>query len=213
MDKWIIIQDEQEIVWESGMSKKQVALLSRTVLKGFSEDEMWLAFFTAKSMNANIFAKEMRAVKDGSWNVIFIASRDFLLKKAHENPKFDTLQAGAIYNKDNFCVKDWVVTHEITWLDRWVLEWAWATAWSVSWKPYTKIAKLSVYKKDSTNKYIPWNKDPESMIIKCAEAQVLKKFACIGTISTEWEEEIIQSKKLNVLDYDFQKIDWEWEKI
>ena len=47
-----------------GMTKAQANLLSTTILKGFTVDEMKLAFHTAKGYGADIFTKEMWAIKD-----------------------------------------------------------------------------------------------------------------------------------------------------
>lgn len=185
-----------------GMTKAQANLLASTILKGFTIDEMKLAFHTAKSYGANIFNKEMWAIKDNKGNLQMYCSRDFLIKKAYQNKEFVSLQASAVFSKDTITISETEVQHSYNpiW-DRWELVGAWAKANTRSWTPYIKYAELKVYKPATPNPYTPWGKDPQAMIIKCAEASVLRRFSEMMSVYLEWEIVEEQLPTLKRSDY------------
>ena len=63
---------------------------------------MGLTFHVAKSIGADLFAKEMWAFKDSKGNLVMVSSHDYLLKKAYENPAFASFASGAVYDDDEF---------------------------------------------------------------------------------------------------------------
>lgn len=171
-----------------GMTKAQANLLASTILKNFTLDEMKLAFHTAQSYGANIFNKEMWAIKDNKGNLQMYCSRDFLIKKAYQNKEFVSLQASAVFKKDKITISETEVKHEYNPLeDRGELMGAWAKANTRSGTPYIKYAELKVYKPANPSVYTPWFKDPQAMIIKCAEASVLRRFSEMMSVYLEWE--------------------------
>lgn len=185
-----------------GMTKAQANLLANTILKGFTIDEMKLAFHTAQSYGANIFNKEMWAIKDNKGNLQMYCSRDFLIKKAYQNKEFISLQASAVYSKDTISISETEVKHSYNPIgDRWELVGAWAMANTRSGTPYIKFAKLSVYKPQNPNAYTPWAKDTEAMIIKCAEAFVLRRFSEMMSVYLEGEINEEQLPHLSRRDY------------
>jgi len=169
-----------------GMTKAQANLLASTILKNFTLDEMKLAFHTAQSYGANIFNKEMWAIKDTKGNLQMYCSRDFLIKKAYQNKEFVSLQASAVFKKDKITISETEVKHEYNPLeDRGELMGAWAKANTRSGTPYIKYAELKVYRPATPNPYTPWGKDPQAMIIKCAEASVLRRFSEMMSVYLE----------------------------
>ena len=171
-----------------GMTKAQANLLSTTILKGFTVDEMKLAFHTAKGYGADIFTKEMWAIKDNQWRLQMYCSRDFLIKKAYQNKEFVSLQASAVYENDDITISEIEVKHSYSPnKDRWQLVGAWAKANTRSGTPYIKYAELKTYKPANPNQYTPWFKDPMAMIIKCAEASVLRRFSEMMSVYLDWE--------------------------
>ena len=95
-----------------GMTKAQANLLASTILKNFTMDEMKLAFHTAQSYGANIFNKEMWAIKDNKGNLQMYCSRDFLIKKAYQNKEFVSIQASAVFKNDKITISETEVHHE-----------------------------------------------------------------------------------------------------
>lgn len=89
--------------------------MGKTILKGFSAEQMGLTFHMANSLGANIFARELWAFKDGKGNLVNIVARDFLKKKAYENPKFSSFASGSVFEKDEFAMDqaNGIVTHNI----------------------------------------------------------------------------------------------------
>lgn len=74
-------------------AEQRLELLNRTMFKGFTPTEISLTVQKFKAMDANILAGDVWAYKDNKGNLIVIASRSFLQKKAEENPEFDGLQS------------------------------------------------------------------------------------------------------------------------
>lgn len=88
---------------DNGMSfDQQLALIKRTMFQAFTTSEILITFRRANAIGADLFAKELWAYKDKEQNLILVLSRQFLGKKAEENPEFDGLQSGVVYEKDVF---------------------------------------------------------------------------------------------------------------
>lgn len=189
----------------SSITADQANLLAKTILKDLTPAEMALAFHTAKGYGADIFTKDMWAIKDSSGRIQMYCSRDFLIKKAYQNKEFISLQASAVYEKDEITMSETEVKHSYSPnKDRWALVWAWAKANTRSGTPYIKYAELKTYKPANPNQYTPWFKDPQAMIIKCAEASVLRRFCEMTAVYIEGEiieEEKEQLPKLSRRDY------------
>lgn len=194
----VVQQTTEIVVGESGLTNKQVAILQKTLLKGFTPDEMGLTFHMAKSLWANIFAKELWAIKDKKGNLVNIVARDFLKKKAYENNKFSSFVSGSVFEKDDFEFDQWngkVIKHIIKdafGKTRGPCVGAYCIGHFTDWTSVSYLARMSVYKPKDPNFYSPWKDQDEDMIIKCAEAVILKKFACLGTVYTEEEAHHVQ---------------------
>ncbi len=182
----------------NSITADQANLLAKTILKDLTPAEMALAFHTAKGYGADIFTKDMWAIKDSMGRIQMYCSRDFLIKKAYQNKEFVSLQAAAVYSKDTITMSESEVKHSYNPIgDRGELVWAWAKANTRSGNPYIKWADLKTYFPTYALKpQLPWAKDPQAMIIKCAEASVLRRFSEMTAVYLEWEIIEQESEKL-----------------
>lgn len=180
------VQKPTNWLWDVSM-EKQMALVKKTMLKNFTDEEVALTIQRARSVWANMLAGEFWAYKDSKGNLINIVSRPFLGKKAEENPEFDWIQSGNVFENDTFSMDIWTgeVNHKInSFKDRGNLLGAWAIAWRKNGKPICIIAERKDYDK---NQYI-WNSHKQAMMTKAAESIVLRKFARLwAEILGEWE--------------------------
>jgi hypothetical protein len=95
----------------NSITSDQANLLAKTILKDLTPAEMALAFHTAKGYGADIFTKDMWAIKDSAGRIQMYCSRDFLIKKAYQNKEFVSLQASAVYEKDEIMISETEVKH------------------------------------------------------------------------------------------------------
>lgn len=181
------IQTLQNTLEKDLTAKERLELLQRTMFKNFTPTEISLTVQRAKSVGANMLAGDMWAYKDGKWNLINIASRQFLQKKAEENPEFDGLQSGVICEKDEFSMNTVTgeANHVVNWLkERGKILGGWAIGWRKNGKAICVIANIADYDK---HQYI-WESHKYAMMTKVVESLALRKFANLGAeILGEWE--------------------------
>lgn len=203
----VVSKDKGEIVGESGLTGKQVALLHRTILKGLEADEMGLAFFKAKAIGANIFAGDLKAYKDSKGNLLFVISRDFLKNKALENPDFLIANANAVYENDEFEVIDLAkgeLKHGIKYAfdkeKRGKVVGAWCIGYTRSGEKTAFLADIDEYDPHMKSELVPWNRNKPAMIVKCAEAVIYKRFARLTDVYTIEEVEHVVNRENKEID-------------
>lgn len=180
-----------------------VKTIKDTVAKGATDSELYMFLQIASMYDLNPFMKEIWFTKMDNQMAI-MTSRDGYLKIAKENPNFKKVQSIAVYENDNFLtkIKNGEITeveHEFKHTDRGHIVGAY-----VFLKTKNGDEDLYAYKdfKEHNKKNNVWQKFPEEMIRKVAEADVLKRFATINGLVTEEElnEDNIDEDKGDTID-------------
>lgn len=149
------------------LSKDQVDLIRKMFAKGLNDDEFKLFVMQAEAFGLNPIRREIFCYKFGD-TPQFIVGRDGFLSIAHRNSNFAGIQSGAIRN------------------DSGVLLGAWCEVRRKDWQvPFRAEVDLKEY---NTGKSL-WATKPQTMIIKVAESQALRKTFNINGLydESEWD--------------------------
>ena len=178
------------------LTPDQQKTLKNTYAKDLSNDEFALFLQVAKSTGLNPFLKEiipMKFVNDkGVASLTFMTTRDGYLKIAQTQytAEYEGLISFAVFANDEFEVDaaNYTVKHKfgLGGRGRGMIVGAWARADRKGRKP--QICYVSFEEYDQKNK--TWNHYPSGMIIKVAEAFVLKRQYVITGLVTREEMKI-----------------------
>lgn len=175
------------IVKREQFTGSQLALITRTVAKGASEDELKMFLHISKKAGLDPFLKEIYFYKDGKGNSIMLTSRDGFLSIAQKSGEFTGLQSASVYENDDFSI-DYstnTINHKAKQKDRGNIIGAWAKSFRKNCEPNITYVDFATYKKTDAS-WSPWTKYPDAMIIKCAESIALKKtYGISGLVSME----------------------------
>lgn len=137
-----------------------------------TEDEFMFFMGLGRSMNANPFKREIWAIKysKSAPASIFLA-RDFYRKVAQSQPDYKVHRSFAVYENDNFKIKNGIPDHEFVLKNRGKLIGAYAELVKKEIdQSFVVYVEFSEYNSGQSN----WKKMPATMISKVAEAQVLR---------------------------------------
>lgn len=156
-----------------------------TVAKGASDHELQMFLHLCKEYQLDPFRKEIWFIKFDQ-NPTIMTSRDGYLKIAQQNPDFEGIMSQEVRANDYFEMQPatGVVIHRFAQpiSNRGVIVGAWATAHRKGVKPVSTFVNFDEYK--GTSKI--WKSYPSAMIIKVAEAFVLKRqFGITGLVTRE----------------------------
>ena len=185
----MIIKDtngEKEI---ARYSPKMVDTIRNTVAKGATDEELYMFLQIANMYGLNPFTNEIYYAKTKKGQDMLMTSRDGYLKIAQAKPNFKKIQSAPVFENDDFHItlengdiKD--VFHSFTQKDRGALKGAYAVLQSKDGsEDLTYYANFREYNKGTAT----WKSYPTSMICKCAETFVLKRFAGISGMVTAEE--------------------------
>lgn len=171
-----------------GYTPAQLALVTRTVAKKATPDELAMFMHTAKKTGLDPFLKEIWFIKDSKDNVIMMTGRDGFLSIAQRSGEFAGLQSAAVYENDEFAI-DYAtstIKHLAKAKERGLLIGAWAMSHRKGCAANITYVDFATYNRPNANQWSPWKNYPAAMIIKCAESIALKKqFGISGLVSTE----------------------------
>lgn len=170
-------------MWDDEAKIQEIKKLYAPTL---TDSEFLMFMGIAKASNCNPYLREIYAVKyNGKAASIFIA-RDGYRKGAQQHPQYDYHQVDAVYEGDDFSIKDGQVSHSYKLANRGKLIGAYCIAKrKSSSRPMYVFVNLGEY---NTNLSV-WSSKPATMIKKVAEAQCLR--ACFQDLfsNTYAEEE------------------------
>lgn len=170
-------------MWDDEAKIQEIKKLYAPTL---TDSEFLMFMGIAKASNCNPYLREIYAVKyNGKAASIFIA-RDGYRKGAQQHPQYDYHQVDAVYEGDDFSIKDGQVSHSYKLANRGKLIGAYCIAKrKSSSRPMYVFVNLGEY---NTNQSV-WSSKPATMIKKVAEAQCLR--ACFQDLfsNTYAEEE------------------------
>lgn len=174
----------KEITTKEQYGKSQLALITRTVAKGATPDELSMFIGIAKQTGLSPFRKEIYFIKYKTEDAVIMTSRDGFLSIAQKSGEFAGLQSAAVYENDEFSI-DYAtnsVKHLAKAKDRGLLIGAWAKINRKGCEPNITWVDFKTYNKGRN----VWASHPAAMIIKCAESIALKKqFGISGLVAME----------------------------
>ena len=137
-----------------------------------TNDEFMFFMGLGKSMQANPFKREIWAIKyDKNAPASIFLARDFYRKVAQSQPDYKVHRSFAVYENDQFKIKNGVPDHEFTLKNRGKLIGAYA---ELIKKDIDQSFVLYVDFQEYNTGRSNWKKMPATMISKVAEAQVLR---------------------------------------
>ena len=159
--------------------------IKNTVAKGATNEELQLFMQTARMYNLNPFLKEIWFVKNKDGSCMTMTSRDGYLKIAKQNPNFKKCQSMVVYENDTFEIEMNMgeilnIHHKFSQNDRGKIIGAYAILKTHSNDNLVCYCDFKEYNKNNN----VWRKYPSAMIRKCAENDVLKRFAGIDGIAS-----------------------------
>ena len=178
------------MVWEDSKALIEIKKLFAPKL---SEAEFAAFIGLGKASGLNPYLKEIWSVKytDSTPAQIFIA-RDGYRKAAQKNPDYDYHQADAVFENDNYKVRNGEIEHEYKLKDRGRLIGAYCSVKRhSSSRPMHVFVDLSEY---NTNQSV-WKTKPATMIKKVAEAQALRQAFQEQFGATYSEDELVQESQ------------------
>lgn len=151
----------------------------------------------------NPFLREIWAVKYGNSPANIFIWRDGYRKSAQANKEYDYHLVDAVYENDEFSVKNGEVEHIYNFKNRWVLIWAYCL---VKRKSSTKAMFTFVELSEYDTKQSVWKTKPATMIKKVAEAQGLRwAFQELFAWTYEENEEILEEQKPKISESEQNK--------
>ena len=188
MTNEIIVKEKgKELTW----NKSQIELIKRTVAKGSTDDEFNLFMYQAKTYQLDPMVKEIWFIKYNEKAVpIIMTSRDGYLSIANRNEHYEGLTSDVVHENDEFEKIADGVKHKYGCKDRGKIIGAYALG-------YRDDRKYPVYVFAHYNEYFKknssiWTQYGSAMILKVAEAMMLKRLFSISGLVTK--EEIATEK-------------------
>lgn len=167
-----------------GYSQSQIELITRTVARNATLDELQMFLHIAKKVKLDPFLKQIYFYKDNRGNCVIMTSRDGFLSIAQMSGEFAGLQSASVYENDEFSI-DYSkneVKHIAKQNERGELVGAWAKSYRKNSEPNITYVKFDTYNRG----WNVWKTHPDAMIVKCAESISLKKtFGISGIVSQE----------------------------
>ena len=177
-------------IWSN---ESQLAEIKNIFAKDLLDTEFKTFVWIWKATWLNPFLREIWAVKYGTQSASIFIWRDWYRKSAQANPEYDYHDVDAVYENDDFSVKNGVVEHSYNFKNRWKLVWAYCLVKRksstkamftfvdfVEYYLWNKIIENGVItEKIKPGKFAPmketlWDTKPATMIKKVAEAQGLR---------------------------------------
>lgn len=191
-------------------TREKIEALKQTVAKGATDAEFEMFLHLARHYNLDPFKKEIWFIKrlkkeknsKGEWDyprlsdgsidyskaeTVVMTSRDGYLSIAMRDPGFAGLRGGVVHANDEFTMTQTLsgeeVVHRFSHRDRGPVVGAWAAALHKERRPVVVYVPLEEYI-DHNNQV--WKKYTSAMILKVAEALVLKRqFGITGLVTYE----------------------------
>ena len=165
----IIKKDENELIINPWT---KLEVVKKCFAPSLSDDEFKIFVGLGKSLNANPFTREIWAVKYSGNAASIFCGRDFYRRKGQEQSDYDGHIVNAIYENDQFSIKDGQPEHIVnSFKNRGLLIGAFCSVYKKNKRvPYFVTVKLEEYNKGQSN----WKTMPETMIKKVAESQALR---------------------------------------
>ena len=183
MGNEIITKENKSILsWD----KNQMDLIKRTVAKGATDDEFNMFMYLAKTYQLDPITKEIWFIKYNATAVpIIMTSRDGYLAVANRNPHYEGLVSDVVHENDEFEKLPDGVKHKYGCKDRGKIIGAYAFG-------YRDDRKYPVYIFASFEEYFKkgspiWVQFGSAMILKVAEAMMLKRLFSISGLVTKEE--------------------------
>src|SRR3974390_1639491 len=167
MSNNLITAEKNELnVWECDKSLEDI---KQIFAPKANNNEFKMLVALGKITGLNPYLKEIWCVKydDKAAAAIFIG-RDGYRKSAQRNPNYEHHKVDAVYENDDFSVRDGVPFHNYTLKNRGALVGAYAT---VKLKDKVKSYYVFVELKEYDKKFSLWKSHPATMIKKVAESQ------------------------------------------
>lgn len=177
-------------IWSN---ESQLVEIKNIFAKDLLDTEFKTFVWIWKATGLNPFLREIWAVKYGTQSASIFIWRDWYRKSAQANPEYDYHDVDAVYENDNFSVKNWVVEHSYNFKNRGKLVWAYCLVKRksstkamftfvdfVEYYLWNKIIENGVITekikpgKFGAMKETLWDTKPATMIKKVAEAQGLR---------------------------------------
>ena len=166
--------------------QNKLDLIKRTVAKGATNDEFNMFMYLANSYKLDPINKEIWFIKyDAKSTPTIMTSRDGYLAIANRSEHFDGLLSDVVHENDEFeKMPDGAVKHKYGCKDRGAIIGAYALGYRNDRKyPIYVFAHLSEYNKNSN----VWKQYTSAMILKVAEAMMLKRLFSISGLVTKEE--------------------------
>jgi len=216
-------------IWSN---EDQLTEIKNIFAKDLLDTEFKTFVWIWKATWLNPFLREIWAVKYGTQSASIFIWRDWYRKSAQANPEYDYHDVDAVYENDDFSVKNWVVEHSYNFKNRWKLVWAYCLVKrkSSSKAMFTFVDFMEYYlgnrvvengvitEKIKNNSYWKamketlWDTKPATMIKKVAEAQWLRStfqelFSWTYDESEKWvmDEEKEEKKEIKVSEEEQKK--------
>ena len=187
------------VIW----SENKLTDIKKLFANNLNDNEFETFVWIWKATGLNPFLREIWAVK--YWNNpanIFIW-RDWYRKSAQANKEYDYHLVDAVYENDNFSVKNWEVEHIYNFKNRWALIWAYCL---VKRRNSSKAMFTFVELSEYDTKQSVWKTKPATMIKKVAEAQGLRwAFQELFAWTYEESEEVDEKKIIEISEEEQNK--------
>lgn len=190
-------------IWQDESS---LAEIKKIFGRGLSEAEFTTLCKIGEATGLNPFLREIWAVKYGNSSANIFIGRDGYRKAAQNNQDYDYHISDAVYDNDNFTVKNGEVDHEYNLKDRGKIIGAYCVVKRKnSSKPNFVFVEFKEYKGKSV-----WETKPATMIKKVAEAQGLRMtfqslFAGTYDESEDWKTDAKNTSQVEILATKEQK--------
>jgi len=167
-----------------GFTDSQINLITKTVAKNATTEELQMFLHIAKKAKLDPFLKQIYFYKNSGNTSVIMTSRDGFLSIAQSSGEFAGLQSASVYENDDFAINysNNEIKHIAKQKERGDLVGAWAKTFRKNSEPNITYVKFETYNKG----WNVWKTHPDAMIIKCAESISLKKtFGVSGIVSQE----------------------------
>lgn len=184
-------------------SENKLTDIKKLFANNLTDNEFETFVWIWKATWLNPFLREIWAVKFGSKPASIFIGRDGYRKSAQANKEYDYHIVDAVYENDDFLVRNWEVEHTYNFKNRWALIWAYCLVKrKSSSKAMFTFAELSEY---NTWQSI-WAVKPATMIKKVAEAQGLRwAFQELFAWTYEESEEVIEEVQSQISEAEQNK--------
>ena len=183
MSTEITVKENKSIL---SWNKSQIDLIKRTVAKGSTDDEFNMFMYLAKTYQLDPVTKEIWFIKYNDKAVpIIMTSRDGYLAIANRNPHYEGLVSDVVHENDEFEKLTDGVKHKYGCKDRGKIIGAYAFGYRDDRKfPVYVFASFEEYFKKNSSIWVQFG---SAMILKVAEAMMLKRLFSISGLVTKEE--------------------------